>query len=224
MVEHGRKRPTRGDDAQQRRGRAIHDALERLHLRPDERFADEMAEIGRRTSASDFETLVHGDPCPDNCQWVGDRVRLLDFEHGRFDNAFSDGCYPRIHFPTCWCMGRLPDDVVQRAVDAYRRALAVGVPSAADKQQFERGMVDASILWAWQTFAGWHMPEALSRDREWGRATVRQRILFRFRLLTQMLKRDGHYPGITETTRKTHELLSARWTDVADIPLYPAFR
>ena len=219
-----RRPPHRDDRAQQRRQGAIEDALNRLALSPHGRFFDELAEIGRRVESSEREVLIHGDPCPDNCQWVGDRVRLLDFEHGRFGNAFSDACYPLIHFPTCWCLGRLPERVIEQAMEAYRRTLAHGMAHAADEQQFARGMTDASILWAWSMFASWHMPDALSQDREWGRATVRQRILFRFRLVVEMLERHGWYPSIADTTRRSHELLSARWKNVADIPLYPAFR
>jgi Phosphotransferase enzyme family len=217
LKEYGVKHP----DSVGRRQRlydAIRDALDRLALRPDPSFLDELLDIDRRASSKEQETLIHGDPCPDNCQWVGDRVRLLDFEHGRFGNPYSDACYPIIHFPTCWCMGRLPDDVVEQAVEAYRRVRSV------EREQLDRGMTDASILWAWSTFAGWHMPKVLSEDHEWGLATVRQRILFRFRLVVDMLERDGRCPGIVETTRRIHEILSARWRDVADIPLYPAFR
>jgi len=215
LQEHGVKRPQHDPH---RRQTAIRDALDRLALRPHQTFFDELAEIGGRADSAEVEALIHGDPCPDNCQWVGGRVRLLDFEHGRFGNVFSDGCYPLIHFPTCWCMGRLPDDVVQRTVQAYRHALGW------HKEDFDRGMTDASILWAWTTFAGWHMPQVLSQDHEWGLATVRQRILLRFRLVVDMLERQERYPGIGETTRRIHEILSARWRDVADIPLYPAFR
>jgi tRNA A-37 threonylcarbamoyl transferase component Bud32 len=224
LAEHGQERPPRDDGAQQWRHAAVRDALDRLEVRPHGSFFDELAEIGRRTESDAFETLVHGDPCPDNCRWVGDRVRLLDFEHGRFGSAFSDACYPRIHFPTCWCTSRLPEDVARDAVDAYRRELSQGVPDAADEQQFERGMLDASIVWAWSTFAGWHMPDILTQDQEWGLVTVRQRILFRFRRLLDVLQRDGWYPAVTETTRETRAVLSARWPDVADMPLYPAFR
>jgi phosphotransferase family enzyme len=211
------KRPDRSDRSQRLQA-AIRDALDRLALRPHSSFLDELAEIARGADSRELETLIHGDPCPDNCQWVGNRVRLLDFEHGRFGNPFSDACYPIIHFPTCWCMGRLPDDVVEQALEGYRRVVPV------DGQQFDRGMTDASILWAWSTFAGWHMPQVLSEDHEWGLATVRQRILFRFRLLVDRLERQGRYPGIAETTRRIHEILSARWRDVTDVRLYPAFR
>ena len=224
LAEHGQQRLERDDRALERRRAAIESALTHLALLPDARFFDELAEVVRGSESPDVQALIHGDPCPDNCQLVGDRVRLLDFEHGKFGSVFSDGSYPLIHFPTCWCLGRVPERVGKRAVDAFRRALAQGMPQTADERTFERGMTDASILWAWSMFAGWHMPDVLSQDHEWGLATLRQRILFRFRLLVEMLERSGLYPGVAATTRRTREALAGRWKDVADVALYPAFR
>jgi hypothetical protein len=70
----------------------------------------------------------------------------------------------------------------------------------------------------------WHMPGVLGKDQAWGLATVRQRILFRFQLVLSMLERDRRYPDIAETTRRTRQALAARWKDVGEILLYPAFR
>ena len=66
-----------------------------------------------------FEALIHQDPCPDNCFLGEEGMRLLDFEHGRFGHALQDGVYPRIHFPTCWCVNRIPKSVWKRAEAAY---------------------------------------------------------------------------------------------------------
>src|SRR5262249_16344902 len=88
---------------------------------------------------------------------------------------------------------------------------------------FERGLVDASIRWAWSTFALWHMPGALEKDREWGLVTVRQRVLFRFDLVLAMLARSGRYPAIAEATQRTDDARStmggrARDAGVSGIP------
>jgi hypothetical protein len=153
----------------------------------------------------DFDVLVHGDPCPDNCHWAGPRIRLLDFEHGRFGDAFTDGRYPRVPFPTCWCVGRLPPDTVEQAVEAYRRELTQGAPAAADPARFERGMLEGSIRWVWGTLVHWHMPGVLEKDGDWGLATLRQRLLLRFRLLLERLERARSSPS----SRKRHD---GRWT------------
>lgn len=211
-------------EPRRRRMAAFEAALRNLNVSPPDRFDDEFAEIVERTESAELAVLVHGDPCPDNCQFDGERMRILDFEHGRFDDAFVDGCYPRIHFPTCWCTSRLPDDVAGEAEAAYRGELARSVPAARDDERFERAMVDASVLWAWTTFAGWHMPSVLEHDHQWGLVTVRQRVLFRLGLILEMLERGGWYPAIARATRSVRDLLAQRWRDVNAMPFYEAFR
>jgi hypothetical protein len=60
-----------------------------------------------------FQAYTHGDPCPDNVM-VGTTIKLFDFETGSFCHALTEGVYGRIHFPTCWCVNRLPEPIVQR--------------------------------------------------------------------------------------------------------------
>jgi len=87
----GRKMSRPDESAEAQRDAAIADTFSRLAIDPPRTFFDEMIDITRRSFAAyDVDALLHGDPCPDNCHWVGDRVRLLDFEHSRFGNAFFD--------------------------------------------------------------------------------------------------------------------------------------
>ncbi len=204
--------------------RATREVLGQMNVSPKRGFYKELEAIATESETPGaFDVLVHGDPCPDNCHWVGERVRLLDFEHGRFDDAFSDACYPRIHFPTCWCVSRLPAEVSRQAQHAYRSRLVKAIEAAADDPLFEQRMTGASVRWAWTTFSGWHA-RALEQDRDWGLVSVRQRILFRFELVREMLAQSGLYPAIAETTRLALDQLSRRWKDVDAMPLYPAFR
>jgi hypothetical protein len=197
---------------------AIAEVLQALGVTGAPRFRDELAAILDPT-ATTFDGLRHGDPCPDNCHWVGGRVRLLDFEHGRFRNVFGDACYPRVHFPTCWCIGRLPEQVSSQALAAYRRAL----DPRLDDATFERELTDASVRWVWTQLGRWHGMEALQEDRTWGLATVRQRIVFRLGLLGEMLERNGLHPAIAETTRRALEACEGRWPELPPMPLYRAF-
>jgi hypothetical protein len=208
-----------------RRRAAFEEALARLEVEPAPGFIDQMLALrASQDRPGDFDALVHGDPCPDNCHWARERVCLLDFEHGRFGDAFTDGCYPRVPFPTCWCVGSLPPDAVERAVDAYRCELVKVAPAAADPGRFERGMLEGSIRWVWGTLVDWHMPGVLEKDRNWGLATVRQRLLQRFRLLLERLEQSATLPAVTETTRRTLAALTTRWPDLPEMPSYTAFR
>ena len=76
-----------------------------------------------------FQAYSHHDPCPDNCLWVDQEVKLLDFEFGGYRHALLDGVYGRIHFPTCWCVNRLPEDIFTRMEQVYRNEFTAFVVS-----------------------------------------------------------------------------------------------
>ena len=171
-----------------------------------------------------FEALIHQAPCPDNCFLGEEGMRLLDFEHGRFGHALQDGVYPRIHFPTCWCVNRIPKPVWKRAEAAYRKELIKGCTDAADDKAFYRAVAIACTYWAMLTFFEWLMPEILKEDRKWGISTVRQRPILRFDLLAQTTEELDYLPAIGATSQQIATKLRELWQDVEEMPSYPAFR
>ncbi|HMN28164.1 MAG TPA: phosphotransferase, partial [Caldilineaceae bacterium] len=70
-----------------------------------------------------FSAFVHHDLCPDNMFFIGEDVRLFDFEGGCFGHALIDASYARIPFPSCWCCNRIPQTVVVKVEAAYRAEL-----------------------------------------------------------------------------------------------------
>lgn len=203
----------------------IDECLKSIDVSLPSGFGDEiMTVLPNLTESSPFYTYIHSDPCPDNCHWVGSDLRLLDFEHGRFGNALQDGVYPRIHFPSCWCVNRIPETIALRAEAAYRTELIKGCPQAADDTLFYQAVVGACAYWVCETFCNWSMPGILERDQEWGIATVRQRIVLRFEIFAQVSERYECLEMVGETARQVVSQLCKRWPDVEEMPYYPAFR
>jgi hypothetical protein len=194
----------------------------------------------RSGAADDLETVIdalvnpgpflaytHGDPCPDNWVWAGERLRLFDFEIGAFRHALTDGVYGRIHFPTCWCVNRLPDHIPPLMEAAYRAELARGCAAAQDDQRFGRAVVEACAYWTLRLCSRDMRPilEVLDEDFEWGISTVRQRVLMRAGILEQLTAERGHLVSLGATFADLAAKLSARWPADADaMPYYPAFR
>src|SRR5690606_26468423 len=73
-----------------------------------------------------FRALTHGDPCPDNERLGPGGVVFFDFEAGGYDHAFLDAAYLVMAFPTCWCVGNLPPEVLAEGQAVYRQTLATG--------------------------------------------------------------------------------------------------
>lgn len=193
-------------------------------------------EVRRLTDAIEhpgpFLAYTHGDPCPDNWMRVAGKLRLFDFEVGRFRHALSDGVYGRIHFPTCWCVNRTPDHVTLKMEAAYRAELSKGCPEAADDAAYYRAVVEGCAYWAigmcdWivEREPWYKPPQPMQRDRPWGIATLRQRALVRSDILARTTQEFGHFEVLGNTFAQIAARLRTIWPPEADaMPLYPAFR
>jgi len=189
--------------------------------------ADLEAVIDALVNPGPFLVYTHGDPCPDNWVWAGERLRLLDFEMGAFRHALTDGVYGRIHFPSCWCVNRLPAHIPQLMESIYRAELARACPAAQDDQLFGRAVVEACAYWTLRLCSRAMRPilQVIDEDFEWGISTVRQRVLMRAGIFEQLTAERGYLAALGATFADLATTLRARWPADADMmPYYPAFR
>ena len=148
-------------------------------------------------------------------------MKLLDFEFGRFRHALLDGVCGRIHFPTCWCVNRLPEDIYTRMEQVYRNELIKGGPEARDDETFNQVIVEAC---AWQLLNTLSVG-VLEEDGEWGISTHRQRALVRLDRFSEVAESNGHLEALRGMAKNLSDALRKRWPKEADeMPLYPAFR
>ena len=170
-----------------------------------------------------FHAFIHSDPCPDNCLVSGQGFKLLDFEFGQFGFALWDGAYARSHFPTCWCVNRIPPQIVERVEIVYREQLIQGCPPAADDKQFGAAVVASCLCAVFMTLRG-ELPKLLEQDDEWGIATQRQRVLVRLKALSEATQRWNHSPALGTAAQQLAAALGQLWLNEMDeMPLYPAF-
>src|SRR5262245_552106 len=171
-----------------------------------------------------FLTYLHHDPCSDNCLINDDGLKLIDFEFGGYGHALQDGIYGRIHFPTCWCVNRLPEHVPLKMEAAYRSELIKGCPEApevADDERFYRAVVEACDACVINS----HSAVTLLTDHRWGISTMRQRALLRFDIFWKLTEEYSHLKSVGATVRTISDKLRAQWPAEADaMPYYPAFR
>jgi hypothetical protein len=170
-----------------------------------------------------FAAYIHADPCPDNMFYIGDDVRLIDFEFGRFGHALVDAAYGRIIFPTCWCCNRIPTNVLVKLEAAYRSALATGCAAAADDHLFTQALAQVCAFWLLQS-CSWLLPGALQEDHTWGIASVRSRILARLEAFITTASDFDQLPATRMAANHLLEVLQERWPATEPLPLYPAFR
>ena len=175
------------------------------------------------SNPSEFLAYVHTDACPDNVLIADNKLRLIDFETGRFDHAFIDAACGRMMFPSCWCSKRLPLDLIRQMEHTYRLILIQHCPITEDDEVFEPALVNACGFWLLYTLSR-HLDYALEQDRDFGISTIRQRILARLRTFIATSREFNRLPSLRDTSSRLLDLLYQRWSDVPDLPLYPAFQ
>ncbi len=204
----------------------FHATLDALGLTPAPAIDGELALIEATiASPGEFAAFIHSDPCPGNWLRTGRTDRLLDFEFAGVGHALVDGVYARVPFPTCWCIGRLPEHVSQAMERAYRTELAQGCPAARDDDRYARAVAEACAHWLVDWCLRSPMPRLLEEDFEWGTGTDRQRLLVRLDVVIQVTREAGHLEALGEQAGACSRALHDRWDpDLAPLPLYPAFR
>jgi hypothetical protein len=168
--------------------------------------------------------LTHGDPCPDNALLVDGEMRLIDFEFAGLRPPLVDGAYGRVPFPTCWCVNRLPQNLVSAMEASYRGELRQALYWVEDEHEWRRAVVEASAFWLLSDLAEWLLPVALNEERVWGISTFRQRLLMRLPLFAELTREYGHLPALGRLAQQVADQLAERWPELESMPLYPAFR
>jgi hypothetical protein len=198
--------------------------LENLGIKLESEWFRDLEALNQTLSNSgEFLAYVHTDACPDNVLDTGDKLRLIDFETGRFDHAFIDAACGRMMFPSCWCSKRLPYDVVQQMENTYRGILSQYCPIVEDDRVFATNLVNACGLWLLYTLSR-HFETALEQDENFGISSTRQRILARLEVFMVTSQEFEQLHGLRNASSQLLDLLRQRWSDVPDLPVYPAFQ
>ena len=171
-----------------------------------------------------FLTFIQRDSCPDNCLYSDSSLYLLDFEGGEFAHALLAGVYGRMHFPTCWCVYRLPEHIPLLMEAAYRAELVKGCPAAADNTLFYRAVTEACAFWLLDCYRQVPLSKILENDRIIIAASDRQRLLTRLDILVQTTEQFGHLEAIGATMRLVAAKLRALWPETEEMEYYSAFR
>ncbi|MBE9079100.1 hypothetical protein IQ241_17650 [Romeria aff. gracilis LEGE 07310] len=198
--------------------------LESLGIQPDSSWLRDLEAINTAVnSPGEFLAYIHADACPDNVLDTGKALRLVDFETGHFGHALIDAVYGRMMFPSCWCANRLPHAIVQQMENTYRALLCQQCPAAEDDRIFEAALVKACGFWLLYTLTR-HFESASRKDISWGVSTIRQRILARLEAFIATSQEFNQLPGLCNTSEQLLARLRQHWSNVPDLPLYPAFQ
>ena len=173
--------------------------------------------------------LIHGDPCLDN--WILDgsgQPKLIDFQGATFAPAALDAAYARAPFPSCWCVRRIPDELVEHFETAHRAAVAAAEWALSDPATHRQQLAFATAWWFLVQLT-WRIPVA-SREEQpppgehLGFRLVSQRdaILLRLRSFLDLSNATGVLASLADQARDLGARLEAAWGE-PHVDLYPAF-
>ena len=197
-------------------------ALGPLGLPVDATLAAELSALRESLTDPAWTAFTHGDPCPDNNVLAADgRLTHFDFEFAGLRHALVDGAYLTVPFPTCWCVGTL-DPALQTSLErTYRSVLGEHLPAARDDAAYDAALLAVRAYWALRMVT-WLLPKVVAEDRDWGRATIRQRVVLRVRGLVDRARDAGEWPATAALFESLLAGLAERWGDVVPMDGYPA--
>jgi hypothetical protein len=205
--------------------RAFLDLAGRLGVPVPARADDELRRLLERLRTAGPHALLHGDPCPDNAVHTADGVRFIDLERAALGPGVVELAYPRIAFPTCWCVEAIRPAVLAEAEAAYRSRW-----SSITGTEPQGDLADACAGWLIQggtlvehALRGTtdHLARLPRRDWRWGTATARERLLHRLGVVAGLgADRDG-LADVARLCRAMRDRIGQRWPGLKPVP--PAF-
>ena len=189
-------------------------------------FVQEMEAAFRSSFATDgeFSALIHADLCPDNVLILNKRgdVCILDFEFSRAGNALMDISFLRLGFPTCWCVGMLPREMVKRAERLYRDAVGDVISAVLDKEKWRCGIAQCCALWTWGFVRSSIEKGVLTEDLPLSKKiekspTRRQMILRRLEITAKAVKKHPDMSNVYKATTLVYETLEKKWKGLDEI-------
>jgi Phosphotransferase enzyme family len=182
------------------------------------RVPAQLRTLGARLGSGGPAALTPADTCPDNNVRTGGELALIDFESAQWRHVAWDVAYLTVPWPSCWCAWAIPDDLRDRAIDAYRAEF-----DPYGGQPGLRQDVDAATIgWAFVSLS-WFLPRALRGEDTMGtpdlpapsrRATILHRL--------DQARRATDTPGLADFADRLRQALAARW-GARPLPYAPAF-
>lgn len=171
---------------------------------------------------SRFTTLIHSDPCPDNCRYTDTSFRLIDYEFAGLAHAFRDGVFGRASFPSCWCAGKIPESVVVEMERIYRDELSKGFPEILDDEIYKLAQAEGHAFWALVEIRRCRFD--WPANKWWGPTQYGKRMQTRLKDAAETLNELGYFPDIADVAMQANKYLTEKFGELPPLEYYPAFR
>jgi hypothetical protein len=169
-----------------------------------------------------FLALSHGDTTPANYYTRNGRSWLYDWETSGYRHCLLDGTISQIRdLHSVWARD-IPASFRARMFDAYREAIATGIPEAAQDRLFFAHFSACCLAWLGGLLDFFARIEV--KDHRWGRSTLRQRIFTGLRQIGEMDFGRRFYPALYSLAGELQTNIRKLWpAQDRRLPLFPVF-
>jgi len=179
---------------------------EALGVAPSRMAEAEMAEVfGVLAEPGAFLAFSNGDAGANNFLVDADDGRLIDFEFAGYRHAVIDAVSLYVPGPMWLTVG---DPVADGLEDIYRRALAEGIPEAADDRMFGRGIVAACLAFAIERLSRFPRLDARPPGRD-----SRAQMVSTLESAARAAEHHRSLPALAGWARAVAASLRRRWPD-----------
>ena len=170
-----------------------------------------------------FLAFSNGDTCPANCRWSDGGFRFLDFEHACFRHALLDVAALRFPFPACPCWSHVPEELAQRAEDAYKKQMVRSCPEVLDPTRYTQGLTAACA--AWTIVRAVRLPKLEQTDEPHPmRFSRRGQLLDTISTTVTCAQQSRCLQSLAAWLSAVNQALRTRWPHLPPAqPFYPAF-
>ena len=186
------------------------------------RIVNDLDELVQRSEHRTDQSLLHGDPCPDNLVRTPGGTRFLDLEQAALGNGLVELAYLRMGFPTCWCVTSIAAPLLRAAEHAYRTAwlLETGEQVRGDFTEVCIGWLLRGDALVERQARG--VTDQLARlayaDWQWGTVTARERLLYRLEAVTELIGEGSEHARFGKLTSAMRDAMLRRWPSLRPPP------
>lgn len=184
--------------------------------------ASDLHDLLSRPITATEQSLLHGDPCPDNSLHTPDGTRFIDLEQAALGDGLVELAYLRIGFPTCWCVTSITEQLLRQAERSYLAAWRT-----ATGEELSGNLTDACIGWLLRGDAlverakrgsTDHLARIPHTDWRWGTVTARERLLYRLDVVTNLISNSPAHTQLSSLTAAMHDTMLQRWPELQPPP------
>ena len=187
-------------------------------------FYKSLKDLFQTAESSNFLSIIHSDPCPDNVILNNDGLFFVDVDTVEFYYFFIDVAYFEIFFPSCWCVGIIPERTQKKMREKYFETINKYI--TIDWSTYYTNAFIGSVLYAVVNLVIYfneYNGKKMIDENKWGIDSIYNRIKTRHEII---INRGTNFPEFKEVVdgfQLFRNLFQTKYGNSEGLKEYPVF-